>query len=108
MDFMCQIHKHGKYVGRQREKMKIKSGFMLRQIADTWVVVPLGERVVEFNGMISLSESGALLWEKLEEGAQEQDLVDTLCGEYAVDESIARADAKEFVDSMRGKGLFEL
>lgn len=87
--------------------MKIKSGFMLRQIADTWVVVPLGERVVEFNGLISLSESGALLWKILEAGADEETLVKALLSEYDIDEKTAQADSKDFLCSMREKGLFE-
>jgi hypothetical protein len=33
--------------------MKIKNGFSLRQIADTWVAVPLGGRAAEFNGLIA-------------------------------------------------------
>jgi Coenzyme PQQ synthesis protein D (PqqD). len=87
--------------------MKIKSGFMLRQIADTWVVVPLGERIVEFNGLISLSETGALLWKKLALGAEEQDLIDALLQEYDVDETTAREDSLEFMKSIQEKGLLE-
>lgn len=40
--------------------MKIKKDFMLREIVGTWIVVPLGERVVDFNGMVTLNETGAL------------------------------------------------
>lgn len=87
--------------------MKIKKGFMLRRVADTWVVIPLGERVVDFNGMISLSESGALLWKRLLQGAELDDLVRVLTQEYEVDEKTAVQDCTEFAESVRANGLLE-
>lgn len=87
--------------------MKIKSGFMLREIAGQWVVVPLGSRVVEFNNIITLSESGAILWHLLENGAEENDLVQALLAEYDVDAEIAAMDTRHFLDSIREKQLCE-
>lgn len=87
--------------------MKTKDGFILREIVDSWIVVPIGQRVVEFNGLMSLSESGALLWRKLEKGADEEELVAAILGEYKVDESTAREDVREFVAAVREKGLCE-
>ena len=47
--------------------MKLNENFVLRQVADTWVVLPLGDATVDFHGMLTLNETGALLWEALEE-----------------------------------------
>lgn len=80
--------------------MKIKSGFMLRNIADQWIVVPLGERVVDFNGLITLNETGAFLWQRLEEGADKQQLIEALTEEFEVDEDTAMADIGEFIDCL--------
>ena len=85
--------------------MKVKDGFMLREIAGQWVVVPLGEMVVEFNGIITLTETGALLWRKLETGAEEDDLVNALMDEYDVDEATARADVKSFLKDTIEKNM---
>lgn len=87
--------------------MKIKKGFILRKVTDTWVVIPLGERVVDFNGMISLSESGALLWKKLSDGAEIDDLVRVLMEEYDVDEETAKQDCAEFAEAVKANGLLE-
>ncbi len=87
--------------------MKIKDGFMLREIAGTWVVVPIGQRVVEFNGLMTLSESGALLWKKLEDGAEVDKLVEAIVGEYEIDETTANSDVNEFVCEIDKKGLFK-
>lgn len=87
--------------------MKIKDGFMLREIAGSWVVVPLGQRVVEYNGLMILSESGALLWRLLEKGAEMDDLVKAILSEYEVDEATARADIEEMIGNIKDRGLIE-
>ena len=87
--------------------MKIKEGFMLREIAGQAIVVPLGSRVVEISGIISLSESGALLWRELVNGADTESLVECLLREYDVDEETARNDVKEFIDSVKEKDLLD-
>lgn len=88
--------------------MKVKDGFILRQIVDTWVLIPVGERVVEFNAIISLSESGASLWKLLQKGADEAMLVNTLVSEYDVDEAAAGSDVKEFIQTISEKRLIEI
>ena len=42
--------------------MKLKSGFILREIAGSSIIVPVGERVKEFNGVINLNDTGVFLW----------------------------------------------
>ena len=46
--------------------MKIKKNFVLRQIAGSWVVLSIAEATVDFDGMLTLNESGLMLWKLLE------------------------------------------
>lgn len=87
--------------------MKLKSNFILRQVVDTWAVLPLWSETVEFNGIITLNESGALLWKALERGADLQALADVLCAEYEVDRATAEADAEEFLNRLAAAGCLE-
>jgi hypothetical protein len=88
--------------------MKIKSGFMLRELAGEWVVVPLGERVVEFNGIITISESGALLWKQMEQmDVTEDEMVKVMLTEYEIDKETARNDIREFINIIKEKKLVE-
>lgn len=87
--------------------MKLKDSYILRQVADSWVVLPLGPVAVEFNGMLTLNETGALLWQKLEQGADREALADALTGEYAVDRSQALADVDEFLAKLAEVGCLE-
>ena len=87
--------------------MKIKSGFMLREIAGQWVVVPIGARVVEFNNIMTLAESGAILWKLLEKGTNEEEMASALMSEYKVDRELVTRDIRNFIESIKAKGLCE-
>ena len=87
--------------------MKIKENFLLRQVADTWVVMPIGQEMLDFNGMLTLNETGAFLWQKLQEGADLEALVKALTSEYDVDAETARIDVREFLDKLAKAGCVE-
>ena len=58
--------------------MKVKDGFGLRAIAGSNIVVPVGAATAQFNGMITLNDSGAFLWRELEKGADVDSLTEAL------------------------------
>lgn len=87
--------------------MKLNKNFVLRQVADTWVVLPVGQTSVSFNGMLSLNGSGALLWQTLEQGADREALADALTAEYDVDRTVALCDVDEFLTTLRQAGCLE-
>lgn len=88
--------------------MKIKSGFMLRSIAGCKVVVSVGNRTLDFNGIINLNDTGAFLWERLEKGATEDELVSAVLENYdEVDEPMARESVREFVGTIREAGCLD-
>ncbi len=88
--------------------MKIKSGFMLRTIAGCKIVVAVGRRTVEFNGIINLNDTGAFLWERLEKGATEDELVTAILNNYTdVDEATARKSVQDFVKTLHDAGCLD-
>lgn len=86
--------------------MKIKAGYKVRKMCGSSVVVAVGAGD-EFNGMITLNDSGELLWSKLSVGAEIEDLTALLVAEYGIDEATAKADAEEFVEKIKGAGFLE-
>ena len=87
--------------------MKIKDGFILRKIADNYIVVAVGDRIKDFNGVINLNETGALLWRTLQMGAEIDDLVKALLNEYDVSEEIALNDVNNFVYKLQEAKLIK-
>ena len=84
--------------------MKLKAGFLLRQVAGQTVVLPCGD-VLDLNMMITLNETGAFLWERLQEETDEAALVAALLGEYDVDEDTAKASVAAFVAKLNEHGF---
>ena len=82
----------------------LKDGFVLRQVADTWVVMPLGQVSLDYNGMLTLNETGALLWQALEKGGDAQALTDALTAEYDVSAEQARIDVDAFLAKLQQAG----
>lgn len=88
--------------------MKIKDGFIVREILDSYMAVPVGERTREVHGVIALNETGAFLWRMLEEDTSEDKLVASMVKEYEVTEKTAKDDIKEYLSFLREKGwLYE-
>ncbi len=87
--------------------MKIKKGFLVREIADTYIVVPVGERVIDFKGIMTLNDTGYFLWKRLLEEISYDSLLAALLEEYEVDEATARMDIDEFLQTARESGVLE-
>ena len=85
--------------------MKIKDGFVLRKVADTYVVVAVGAEAKKHNVMITLNETGSLLWNKLTEGTDEEGLVNAILEEYDIDKETAAKDVSAFLAKITGEGL---
>lgn len=88
--------------------MKIKEGYMLREAAGETVVVPFGEEALNFQGIISLNETGAFLWKQLEQGCEQDTLVQALLDEYEIDADTAGNDVKSFVEKVKKAGVMDV
>lgn len=87
--------------------MRIKEGYMLREAAGETVVVPFGEEALNFQGIISLNETGAFLWRQLEQGCEVDTLVKALLNEYEIDADTANDDVKDFVEKVKKAGVLD-
>lgn len=87
--------------------MKIKEGFVLREIAGEYVVIALGSASRIFNGMIKLNESGCLIWKKLSEGCEKEEVIDAVLAEYDAPRSIIAADVERIINQLKGANILE-
>lgn len=81
--------------------MRVNTQFIERKIADEHLLIPVGEAAMSVKGLISMSESGAMLYAKLKEGSARQELIDALMAEYEVDMAVAAEDTDKFLEQMR-------
>ncbi|MBU0609115.1 MAG: PqqD family protein [Armatimonadetes bacterium] len=87
--------------------MKVKDGFLLREIAGEHIVVPIGERVVDLNGLLTLNATARVLWEELATEQTEDDLVEALTERFEVSPEVARTDVSDFIGLLAEKGLLD-
>ena len=87
--------------------MKIREGFMLREVVRDHVVVPVGKASTVLNGIIRLNNSGVLLWGLLQDGTDEKSLVEKLKEEYGISEEQAARDVGVFLDTLKKVGCLE-
>ena len=88
--------------------MKIKSGFVLEKVADSYLACATGKLAREFKGLVRLNETGAFLWEKLSAGDKsEEDLVAAILEEYDTTEETAKRDVAAFAASLKNAGIVE-
>ena len=87
--------------------MKIKDGFILRKIAGEDIVVPIGNNIANFNGIINLNESAAFLLRLLQEDTSTENLVESLKKEYKIDEELAKNDVDAFLNILKEHKMLE-
>lgn len=87
--------------------MKRKENFVLRRVADTWVILPLAEQTLNFDGMLTLNDSGAMLWKLLEPGSSRETLAQALTEEYEVSYEQALCDVDAFLAKLLQAGCAE-
>jgi hypothetical protein len=87
--------------------MKIKDGFAKRNIAGSEIVVPVGKNCLDFNGMITLNESGGFFWDCFKNDITIDEAVDMVTAEYEVEPDRARADIEKFVQMLKDNDILE-
>ena len=88
--------------------MKIKPGFILEKVADSYLAIAVGELAATFKALIKLNETSAFLWRCLEEDdVSLEELAARMVSEYGIDSSLALADAEKFVSILESNGILD-
>lgn len=78
--------------------------FIKREIGTQTVIVAVGEATKTFHGMISVNRTGAYIWDLLEKETTLDAITEALVARYEIDAETARADAAEFIETLKGVG----
>ena len=77
-----------------------KNKFVVREVENELILVPLSGNVAKMNEMFTMNETGKFLWENIGENTSVDDLVNKLTEEFQVDEVTARRDTENFINSL--------
>lgn len=72
----------------------------MREIAGDVILVPVGQTVLENNGLFLLNEISGRIWELLQAEKSEEEIAAVLTEEYDAPAEVIRQDLKEFLDAL--------
>lgn len=88
--------------------MRIKNGFVLREVCGEQVIMGEGVGALDFGKLLCLNETAAWLWQKASEGDFTiESLAEALCGEYNVSAEQAKADVAAIVAEWQKVNVIE-
>lgn len=88
--------------------MKLNENYILKTVAGSPVVVPVGDAVNNIRGMIKLNASAEFIWRKIENGASYDEVLECLTEEYrSAAPEVLKKDLDCFLDVLKSKNILE-
>ena len=88
--------------------MKIKEGFILREMCGENIVAAEGLENINFNKLISLNESAAYLWNELQSKEFSiEEMAELLIVRYGIDKELALKDSANLYEAWKNAGIAE-
>ena len=81
--------------------MKAKSGFILRNVVDEFILMPTGDNIGKFKGTVLLNEVSAFIWEKLQSPVSKDELLKEVLDQFEVENPAAEADLDELLKKFK-------
>ena len=87
--------------------MKIKNGFVLKEVNGKSIVVATGEASRYFKGMLTLNEMGKRIFTALQTETNESRIADEIMEEYDVERFVVLSDVQYFIRQLRSMNAIE-
>ena len=87
--------------------MRIKDGYILKEVAGSKVVMAIGAESNNFRGIITFNEVGAEVFTMLDGSNSVEKIIGTISEKYDVSTEIVREDVVSLIGKMKEHGLIE-
>lgn len=87
--------------------MKLRGEFVVRNVVDNAVAVPVGQTALHFNGMVMLNDVSRVIWLCLEQETTVEAIVEAVTDAFDVEPVQAMADVLEFLQQLCDAQLLE-
>lgn len=81
--------------------MKIKDGFVLRNVSGEYMVMPTGQNIRTFEGTIVLNHVAAFIWDRLVDGCSREELLQDILENFSVSPDRAETDLDNLLHTLR-------
>ncbi len=87
--------------------MKLKFNFMINELGDSFVAVPMSDSVESFNGVLKLNEGGAFIIETLNNEISYEDLCAKVAEKFSITVEEAKENMEPLFEKLREENLIE-
>lgn len=87
--------------------MRIKDGFVLRDVASSTMVIAVGERSKTFKGMIKMNKTAKDIWLYIEQGLDTDQIVFNMSKKYNESEDKVKEDVLNIISSLLKNDIIE-
>lgn len=87
--------------------MKRNENYVVKELMGSFVLVPLGETAIDFNGVMTLNETAKFMWEVAEGDFNAEDLEKALIEKYKIDTETAKKATADFINTLKEEGCIE-
>jgi len=101
------LYNHPEKIREEADELKIKDGFVLRNVVDEYIVMPTGDNIAKFDGAVVLNEVAAFVFEQMKNPVSKEDLLTAILGEFEVDEATAAADLDALLEKLTAMDIIE-
>lgn len=85
--------------------MKINPNLVVRTLLDETIIVPTGNAIKDFNGIISTNDVASFIWQHIEDCETPEEMVKRVLEEYEIDEETAKTDVYGFLETLKTLGM---
>ena len=88
--------------------MKIKSGFVLQKVGESYLACATGDLTSEFRGLVRMNGTGAFIFKLIsEKNLSKEEIVFSVAKEYDVSEDVVSPDVDAFLKTLSDNGILE-
>lgn len=105
---LSQIYNCKSYNQIEVYNTKLSEGYLLKEITGNFVIIPVGQNIVDYKSILRINETGALIWKQLEQQKNYEEILTALAKEYEATKEelpILQADLNKFLQQMKSMGL---
>ena len=88
--------------------MKIKSGFVLQKVGESFLACATGNLTAEFRGLVRMNGTGAFIFKLISENnLSKEEIISSVSKEYDVSEDVVLPDVEAFLKTLSDNGILE-
>ena len=85
--------------------MRRKNNYVIKNIGNENILVPIGKEVLNLNGILVLNDTARFIWDRLEKENSAEELIKSVINEYDIDIKTADKEVEIFIEELKSRGL---